>query len=229
LSKGIDAIAKWIDSFATNIAKPEYLDKVRQFVSDTGAIADAMHAMLHPIDTAGNWAGSKAYDLFNRDETFKSGATGKYMDFLKTLEMQHNLPEGFLRAQKIAESGSSMDFTVSKRGAEGVMQFTPETAKRWGVDTHSPESSARGAAMMDEYLSTKYNHDMAKVLAAYNMGENGLDRLIKDHPNTWQQYLGQETKDYVTKQLGPNALTVTFIGTPGGFMPQVFQGLAPGK
>ncbi|MDQ3283967.1 MAG: lytic transglycosylase domain-containing protein [Acidobacteriota bacterium] len=93
---------------------------------------------------------------------------------------------------------------VSHKGARGLMQLMPETAKRFGVtNIHDPEQNIHGGVKYLSYLMRLFNEDMPRVLAGYNAGENAVLKYGGIPPY-------QETSNYVTR-----ALTV-YHGRPYG-------------
>lgn len=107
---------------------------------------------------------------------------------------QYGVPPNIISRMFEAESSSGKDLSTSSAGAQGYMQFMPETARQYGVDPYDPESSFSGAA---HYLSDLYNQfgDWTKAVAAYNAG-----------PGNVQKYGGvppfKETQDYIRKVFG---------------------------
>ena len=94
---------------------------------------------------------------------------------LRGLEKQHGLPDNLLSAVMQVESAGNPK-AVSPKGAAGLFQFMPATAKEYNVDPYSPESSASGAARKYQNLLKKYDGDVDKALAAYNWGQGNVDR-----------------------------------------------------
>jgi soluble lytic murein transglycosylase-like protein len=63
-------------------------------------------------------------------------------------------------------------FAVSPKGAQGLMQLIPATARRFGVgDVFNPVENIQGGAKYLKYLLDLYHNDIALALAAYNAGE----------------------------------------------------------
>lgn len=69
---------------------------------------------------------------------------------------------------------------VSPKGARGMMQFMPGTAARFALfNPHDPVAAIEAAARYVRFLSNRYAHDPALVLAAYNAGEGAVDAYLQ--------------------------------------------------
>lgn len=91
----------------------------------------------------------------------------------------------------IATESSFNPTAVSRKGAQGLMQLMPSTAARHGVrDAFDPEENIRGGMKHMRFLLDTFGNDLTLSLAAYNAGENLVQRLgrIPDF---------KETHDYV--------------------------------
>jgi soluble lytic murein transglycosylase-like protein len=76
----------------------------------------------------------------------------------------------------VVESGFNSR-AVSKRGAVGLMQLMPATASRFGVlNRYDARQNAHGGARYLKFLMNRFGHDIRLVLAAYNAGEEAVDR-----------------------------------------------------
>lgn len=110
----------------------------------------------------------------------------------------------------MVESGFNPTAT-SPAGAKGMWQFIPETARRyglhidWWLDERNDFHKATKAAI--RYMTDLYGqfNSWYLVTASYNMGENGVRRLIQRHKTTnfWELAekgaLPQETSEYLPK------------------------------
>lgn len=128
------------------------------------------------------------------------------------LESSMGLPKGILSAQYRTESSDGKHL-LSPKGAQGPMQFMPDTWKDWGHggDINSLKDSMTAASRYDSYLMNRYGGDVRKVLAAYNWGMGNLDKDIKGYTDkngvvhqghggaNWEQYAPKETRDYINK------------------------------
>jgi soluble lytic murein transglycosylase-like protein len=71
----------------------------------------------------------------------------------------------------------------SPRGAAGLMQLMPGTAREFGAaDVYDPAQNINGGARYLRYLLDKYDNRLDIVLAAYNAGEKALLRYGKQIP-----------------------------------------------
>ena len=66
----------------------------------------------------------------------------------------------------------------SSKGALGLMQLIPETGRRFGVqDFFDPAQNIEGGVRYLKFLSEKFGGKLDLQLAAYNAGENLVERL----------------------------------------------------
>lgn len=87
---------------------------------------------------------------------------------------------------------------VSKKGAVGLMQLMPDTARRYGVKAHElmqPASNIRAGVRYLADLMNQFNGDVRLALASYNAGEH----VVVRHGNRIPPYV--ETQAYVPRVL----------------------------
>ena len=81
---------------------------------------------------------------------------------------------------------------VSKRGAQGLMQLKPSTARRYGVsNAFDPEQNITAGAHYLRDLLRRFGNDLELTLAAYNAGEEAVERYGRSIPPF------SETRHYV--------------------------------
>lgn len=96
---------------------------------------------------------------------------------------------------------------VSHKGARGLMQLMPATAIRFGVRKerlYEPEHNIEAGVRYLSWLLDQFPNDLAKVLAAYNAGENAVIRYQGIPPY-------KETRTYVKRIFGTLGLALTEI------------------
>lgn len=118
---------------------------------------------------------------------------GPYLDVAKSAARRHGVPEElFLRLVR-QESGWNPK-ALSHKGAIGLAQLMPATARTLRVDPHDPKQNLEGGA---RYLSEQYRRfgSWRLALAAYNAGPGAVERHNGIPPY-------RETQGYVRAILG---------------------------
>jgi soluble lytic murein transglycosylase-like protein len=82
-------------------------------------------------------------------------------------------------------------YAVSPKGAQGIMQLIPSTAKRFGVgNAFDVRDNVRGGVKYLKFLLDYYQNDYVRTIAAYNAGEAAVDKYNGVPPYS-------ETRNYV--------------------------------
>jgi soluble lytic murein transglycosylase-like protein len=116
-----------------------------------------------------------------------------YRDEVEQAARESGLDAALLHAVIGVESGYAAG-AVSARGAIGLMQLMPPTARRFGVaDAYDPLQNIRGGARYLRYLLDLFGGDVDLALAAYNAGESAVLRHGRRVPPF------RETIEYVRK------------------------------
>lgn len=107
----------------------------------------------------------------------------------------YQVDAALLHAVISAESGYN-PAAVSQKGAAGLMQLMPETARRYGVtNSFDPAQNVRGGAKYLSYLLQLFDNNSELAVAAYNAGENAVIKYGYRIPPY------RETLSYVPKVL----------------------------
>lgn len=119
----------------------------------------------------------------------------KYSPMVEKYAKQYGLDADVVKAMVRRESGFNPSLT-SKKGAMGLMQLMPGTAKSLGVKNgYDPEQSIAGGTKYLAQLLKRYNGDYRKAVAAYNGGPGNIDKKGID--------FCEETRNYHKAILGP--------------------------
>lgn len=105
--------------------------------------------------------------------------------------VRNSLPPAFVASVAKAESAMKQN-AISPKGAIGVMQLMPATAKALEADPHDTEQNIDAGTRLLKELLIKYDGDVVKALAAYNAGPGAVAKY-----NGLPPY--RETQDYVYK------------------------------
>jgi len=111
-------------------------------------------------------------------------------DAVERAAAEHSLPPALIHSVIKVESNYNAA-AVSPKGAQGLMQLIPATARRFGVaDAFDPAENIQGGAKYLRYLLDHYRGDYPLALAAYNAGEGAVAKYgtVPPYPET-QNYL----------------------------------------
>ena len=89
--------------------------------------------------------------------------------------LRSGLPPEFVESVAQIESGFRPG-AVSPKGAMGVMQLMPGTARMLGADPADTAQNIDAGTRLLRELLLKYDGDVVKALAAYNAGEGAVER-----------------------------------------------------
>jgi soluble lytic murein transglycosylase-like protein len=122
----------------------------------------------------------------------QSSRTQDLNAIIRNASARSRIDPDFIASVIYAESGNNPR-AISRKGAQGLMQLMPETAKNLGVtNSFDPAENVDGGVRFLEELLDRYNDDAARALAAYNAG-----------PARVEQYHGvppfPETRSYIAR------------------------------
>ena len=106
---------------------------------------------------------------------------------------KYGLPPAFVRAVVAAESGYRAN-AVSPKGAIGLMQLMPGTARGLGADPTIPEQNVDAGTRYLRDLLLRYDNQAYHALAAYNAGPGAVDKYHGVPPY-------RETQNYILNVL----------------------------
>ena len=140
-------------------------------------------------------AAARLLSLFDVSPTYK-----KLGIHLQEASRTHGVDYALLQALIATESGFD-PVAVSPKGAVGLMQLMPDTARRYGVAGDSknpvekkltdPRTNIKAGTRYLSYLLDLFPGQLELALAAYNAGEGAVQRAGNKIPNY------KETQNYV--------------------------------
>lgn len=151
------------------------------------------------VNTLGVTAASTLFLLVLAPSGFASSENakekvGRYDRLIAEQAAEFDVDPALVKAVIRAESAFD-PMAVSPRGARGLMQLMPATARRHGAkNLHDPRDNVRAGVRHLRYLLKRYKGDRRLVLAAYNAGVGAVRRYRGLPPH-------RETRGYVGKVL----------------------------
>lgn len=108
----------------------------------------------------------------------------------------YGVDKALIRSVIRAESGFDVNAT-SPKGAMGLMQLMPATARELGVsNAYDPEQNVMAGARYLKGLLDRYKGDVRQALAAYNWGMGNLERSTGSLPEETRSYIAGIMKNY---------------------------------
>ena len=124
--------------------------------------------------------------------TYNAAGGAAFDRLVERLALSNDLNPSFVHAVIKAESNYNPG-AISSKGAVGLMQLMPQTARRFGVrDRFNAAENVDGGVRYLRHLLELYGYDVRLSLAAYNAGEGAVDRF-RGVPPYW------ETQRYVRR------------------------------
>lgn len=132
---------------------------------------------------------------YKKRSAFRDSYSDSYHVIINRNASKYNIDASLIRA--VIETESSFNSkAVSRRGAIGLMQLLPDTARRMGAKRpFEPEQNIEAGTKYLKYLIDRFDGDLRLALAAYNAGPNVVEKYGDIPPYG-------ETRRYVKKVVG---------------------------
>jgi soluble lytic murein transglycosylase-like protein len=118
----------------------------------------------------------------------------RYDRLIQRTASRHRVDPALVKAMVHVESAFN-PLAISRKGAAGLMQLMPATAQRYGIDNiFDPAQNLEAGTRHLRHLLGIYNQDKRLALAAYNAGQEAVERYRGVPPFS-------ETRRYVHKVL----------------------------
>jgi soluble lytic murein transglycosylase len=120
--------------------------------------------------THGRW------DFYRKERGQATSVTHSYLDIIQRCSNLFRLDEAVIKAVIKVESDYNPR-VVSSKGAQGLMQLIPETARELRVvNAFDPTENIRGGSQYLRQMLDQFDGNLELALAAYNAGPNAVRR-----------------------------------------------------
>jgi len=133
-----------------------------------------------------------AYRGISRVAALEPAAPTSYDQLIRQMAARYDLEYALVKAVIKAESSFNR-IAVSPKGALGLMQLMPQTARMHGVrNVFMPQDNIEGGCRHLRMLHDRYRGNIPLIVAAYNAGEKRVDdaRGVPNIPET-REYLAR--------------------------------------
>lgn len=105
---------------------------------------------------------------------YRGSYKGQYLEMAKAAAQRHGVPEDLFLRLIQQESGWNPG-AKSNKGATGLAQLMPGTARKLGVDINDPQQNLEGGARYLRMMHDKFG-TWRLALAAYNAGPGAVEK-----------------------------------------------------
>ncbi|MFB0564584.1 MAG: lytic transglycosylase domain-containing protein [Candidatus Aminicenantaceae bacterium] len=159
---------------------------------------------------------TKKITLQNIQSKIPSTDRNKYNHIISTFANKHNVPQMLIRSIISVESDYN-PHAVSSKGAVGLMQLMPDTAKKYGVkNLYDPWENIGGGVKYLKDLIEIYNGKTDLVLGAYNAGQEAIKKHkgIPPYPETLN-YIRKVKRKYQKTTIRASTKVYKFYDSSG--------------
>jgi soluble lytic murein transglycosylase-like protein len=151
------------------------------------------HGLYKPIINTKIFRFPNSNYYHTKPHTFSGANKKKFAELIEQAAYRHQVDAKLVHA--VIQTESAYNSTAqSSKGAVGLMQLMPDTARRFGVtDRNDPDQNVDGGTRYLKHLINLFNPNLDLAVAAYNAGENAVIRYnnsIPPYPET-QNYVKQ--------------------------------------
>jgi soluble lytic murein transglycosylase-like protein len=129
------------------------------------------------------------------ESTLDSKVPAGFLPFIQEASETYQIPKALIHAVILVESNYNPR-AYSSKGAQGLMQLMPATAKRFGnTNSWDPRQNILTGSKYLRWLLDYFGDDLELTIAAYNAGEGAVMQAGRKIPKF------SETERYVPKVL----------------------------
>ncbi|MCK4535625.1 MAG: lytic transglycosylase domain-containing protein [Desulfuromonadales bacterium] len=144
-------------------------------------ISPAMADIYRHVDADGvvhftNTPTHGRWDFYRKERGQVAASVRSYREIIQRYSNFYRLEEALVKAVIKVESDYNPS-TVSSKGAQGLMQLIPATARDLRVvNAFDPNENIRGGSQYLRQMLDQFNGELELALAAYNAGPNAVKR-----------------------------------------------------
>lgn len=151
------------------------------------------HSLYKRIIKSKTFRYSNTNNYHTKVRTFSGANKKRFAELIEQAANRYQVDAKLVHAVIQTESAYNSS-AQSPKGAVGLMQLMPDTARRFGVsDRNDPDQNVDGGTRYLKHLINMFNPNLDLAVAAYNAGENAVIRYnnsIPPYPET-QNYVKQ--------------------------------------
>ena len=132
------------------------------------------------------------------DPVFATGGDAGVQQIVEQTARQYDVDPLLVHSVIQVESNYNQ-YALSPKGAQGLMQLIPSTAKRFGArNSFDVTENVEAGVKYLKYLNSLYPNDLRLTLAAYNAGEGAVAKYRNSIPpyNETEQYVYKVGQKY---------------------------------
>lgn len=198
--RGEEGIFKWFMNILMRIIIPAVffsllgpLSLVREAKADLYVRKDSQ-GVVHFTNVPSHSGYRRIIRGWSKGFPISSRAPGRLEEIIRSVSKRYGLDPHLVRSVIKVESDFNSQ-ARSRKGAQGLMQLMPETARLYKVsNVYEPEENIDGGVRHLKSLLNRYQGDLRLTLAAYNAGINAVNKHGGVPPFA-------ETREYVRRVL----------------------------
>lgn len=145
--------------------------------------------------------------------TSSSIEPGQFAEMIRLASNRYGVDPNLVRAVIKVESDFN-SHARSHKGAQGLMQLMPETARLHNVnDVYDPQDNIEGGVRHLKLLLDRFQGDLSLSLAAYNAGVKAVEKYGGIPPFTETRDYVRRVSNYYQRYRGSGAVSIQDLAT----------------
>jgi hypothetical protein len=205
----------------SSVERPQQVTRVVKADPRTGKLVRSVVVTSRPVATRTIVAQAAAAQSTAEAVVEAAPLPTNFDEVLEQIAAENALSPILMRSVIKVESNYN-PFAVSSKGAMGLMQLMPETARRFSVaDVFNPIDNMKGGAKYLRFLLDLFNGDNRLAVAAYNAGEKAIAKYgdVPPYPET-QMYVFLVAREIEAAQKAAAVIAAAAAAKPAAAKPE---------